>query len=649
MTKQLTKDLKESEDRYRALFETSRDGIALIDGTDGLIVDCNPEYEAITGISKEKLLTMKVWETRPVEQKEMGIQVFRKILENGVGGSTDFDYHRPDGSVIASEFISRTVSIGGKTYIQSIVRNISERKMWEETLKASEEKYRAIFNQARDGIVLIDSYKNPGTIVDCNAEFERQTGRSLAELREMKIWQIRPKDKTEVARKKFFEIRETGVGDVSGLDFETPEGRIINIEFTSKRVRIGDCYYQQSITRDVTHRKKIETQLEEYRSKLERMVEERTSQLKETINKLERSIKECEQAEMALHSSEQKLRLMFDSAVEGIAVTDLEGNILEVNQAILQMHGFDSKKEIVGRSALQFISSVDYDRTMENLKKIFEEGQVKNIEYKFITKDGREFDAGFSASILRDASGDAIGIIAITRDISERKQFVDELRHKELQISNLAKAYVRAQEDERQWMALEIHDRIVQPLFTISQQIEQIKSQVSQSPNLLQAIDDNLNLVKEVNQETRSVMHHLYPSTLTRYGLIRLMNDELSKLGDEMDCQTKLSIRKNLTLDEDISATLYRVFHEALLNIRKHAGASNVTVSLKLRDSMFELKIEDDGVGFNVGQMEHGICGGLESMRRRIEIMGGIFKMTSKPGAGTKLVFQVPATPIVGK
>jgi PAS domain S-box-containing protein len=138
-------------------------------------------------------------------------------------------------------------------------------------------------------------------------------------------------------------------------------------------------------------------------------------------------ITERKRAEEELRASEEKLRLMFESLAEGITVSDLNANIVQVNEAAVRMHGYETDKDIVGRSSLELIAEKDRTRALENLGKTLAGGHVKDIEYTFLTREGREFPAELSAAILRDASGKPIGFIGITEDITERKKMEEQL------------------------------------------------------------------------------------------------------------------------------------------------------------------------------------------------------------------------------
>lgn len=133
------------------------------------------------------------------------------------------------------------------------------------------------------------------------------------------------------------------------------------------------------------------------------------------------------QAEDALMASEEKLRLMFESITDGITVSDQGLKIIELNEAVVRMHGYSSKEEMIGRNALELIAKRDHTRAMENATRILDDGSVRNIEYTFITKNDREFPAELSAAVLRDSTGNPAGLIAITKDISERKKMEEHL------------------------------------------------------------------------------------------------------------------------------------------------------------------------------------------------------------------------------
>jgi len=134
---------------------------------------------------------------------------------------------------------------------------------------------------------------------------------------------------------------------------------------------------------------------------------------------------------------EAKLGAILQASPEAITITDPDGNIIECNQVAVGMHGCQSKKDLVGKNAFGLIAEKDREKAVQNLKKTLEQGSTKNVEYTFLTKDGREFSAELSASVVRDASGKPEYFVAITRDITERKESEEALRETKDYLHNL--------------------------------------------------------------------------------------------------------------------------------------------------------------------------------------------------------------------
>lgn len=136
--------LQDSRGKYQVIFDEARDGIVLIDSQTGHIVDCNPEYERQTGRKLEQLREMKVWELRPPELMEEAKKLFFELRNGNLGGSREFEFQRPDGTIIPVEFEARVINIRGKQHLCSIVRDITERRQTEQELRISHEQLRAL-------------------------------------------------------------------------------------------------------------------------------------------------------------------------------------------------------------------------------------------------------------------------------------------------------------------------------------------------------------------------------------------------------------------------------------------------------------------------------------------------------------------------
>lgn len=142
--------------------------------------------------------------------------------------------------------------------------------------KLAEAKFRAIFSQARDGIVLLDC--DTGYIAECNPEFERISGRTFDELKGRGIWEAHPaEEKYQEARNAFFEVVHAGGGNNFELPLRKPDGEVVHSEINISVMRLQDRCYIQCIVRDITERKRLELALEENEHRLEEMFEHMSS------------------------------------------------------------------------------------------------------------------------------------------------------------------------------------------------------------------------------------------------------------------------------------------------------------------------------------------------------------------------------------
>ena len=126
--------LRESEQKYRAIFEGTFDGIMLVDEA-GMIAEYNREILQLSGMAEEQFKKMRVWEFRPADKVEFAKGVFLQIMNAGETGAAEFKYKKPDGQVIQVEARGARLMIGDRSYLKCIVRDITERKAAEMRLK----------------------------------------------------------------------------------------------------------------------------------------------------------------------------------------------------------------------------------------------------------------------------------------------------------------------------------------------------------------------------------------------------------------------------------------------------------------------------------------------------------------------------------
>jgi PAS domain S-box-containing protein len=133
----------------------------------------------------------------------------------------------------------------------------------------------------------------------------------------------------------------------------------------------------------------------------------------------------------ALRASEEMYRTMAETVPDVVVMTDLEGRITYASRRAAALYGSESAQELLGRSAFEFIAPEDHERAMANLRKTLEEGAVRDVEYALLTQDGTRIPAELSAATIRDASGKAVALVAIIRDVTERVRAEEALRERE--------------------------------------------------------------------------------------------------------------------------------------------------------------------------------------------------------------------------
>lgn len=189
-----------------------------------------------------------------------------------------------------------------------------------------------------------------------------------------------------------------------------------------------------------------------------------------------------------------------------------------------------------------------------------------------------------------------------------------------------------------------MHDRIAQPLHGVSQQLQALQRMANTDPEGKQLTDRASVLLQEAITESRNIMYDLYPAGLAEFGSVLLMEDELDCFEEDTGCLVRFDADCPARPPRDVEVTLYRIFREALTNIRRHAqDAKNVTVSFSCNDQVVVLRVQDDGPGFDVeAATAADRIGGLKSMRRRAESLGGSLERTSAPSQGVELTVRVP-------
>ena len=292
----------------------------------------------------------------------------------------------------------------------------------------------------------------------------------------------------------------------------------------------------------------------------------------------------------------------------------------------------------------------------------------KFLDLPALRKDGEEIRIELSLNPIGsagDANGSGRFVLAIIRDITQRKLAEEEIRHlnetlerrvaertaqlaeREARLRDLLGKLVTAQEEERRRVAYEVHDGLAQMIVATQQHLQAFaKQHPPTSPKGRESLDFSLELVQQTVEEARRVIGGLRPTALDDFGLavaLRLEVEALRAQGWDISYVERL---RDQRLPPTLETALYRVTQEALTNVRKHADTTRVRLSLGRLGQDVRLRVRDRGRGFSEAELNRpGAPGervGVSGMEERVALLGGEFKVCSQPGSGTLIVAKVP-------
>jgi len=196
-----------------------------------------------------------------------------------------------------------------------------------------------------------------------------------------------------------------------------------------------------------------------------------------------------------------------------------------------------------------------------------------------------------------------------------------------------------AQEEERQRIAKDLHDGIVQDLAAIKMNLEQMRSHVS--PQQEMNFENARNNLERTTREVREISHQMMRTALRELGLKAAVDDVLRKILPLHHIHHDFFAHGlDERLPEKIEISLFRIVQELLNNIIKHSGATQVNVSITRNKNFVTMHLEDNGKGFDPQQKSMGI--GLVNLQSRVRIVNGEIRYESGENTGTVVIVKVP-------
>ncbi|MEW9531036.1 PAS domain S-box protein [Microbispora sp. NPDC049125] len=343
--------------------------------------------------------------------------------------------------------------------------------------------------------------------------------------------------------------------------------------------------------------------------------------------------------------AETDLQLLIQSVVDySIFMLDVEGYVVSWNTGAERIKRY-SAKEIIGKHFSVFYPPEDNaaGKPRRELEIAVAEGRLEDEGWR-VRGDGTRFWANVVITALFDETGQLRGFGKVTRDMTERRSAERALDERGRLLAHL----VRAQELERRRIAWDVHDDTIQSMVAVGMRLQLMAGQLPAEH--LPALNRLTDTVNTAVDRLRDLTFRLRPPGIDRDGLVEGLTGHLGQVAGEAGLTYTLEHRLDREPPPETAIVIFRICQEAVSNVRKHARASTVTVSLTSADQGVLARVVDDGVGIPQGidSLVRNDHFGLIEMRERAETAGGWWTVRGRPGMGTTVEFWVPALPHTG-
>ncbi len=688
---------RETEAMLSALAKTAADAIIMLDDA-GKITYWNPSAERIFGYSEEEVLGRELHSLlMPQQFREVFAKGLSRFVATGrgpaVGSTLEFRALRKNGAEFPVEVSLSALMLRDRWHSVGIIRDITERKraeaellrhrdhlgelveertaalkqtnehlqqeiserliveeaLWKAVSRAEEEKAKseAIIAAMGDGVVIQDTnfrilyqnrihkemigdhigsfcykayYNNDDICEDCPVQ------------RAFGDFQIHKAEKVVANAKGIFHIA------ITASPLKDAEGKIIaGIE----------------IVRDITERKNMEDELREHRDHLDLLVRERTVELRKVNKELRAEIMRRIQMEKDLIESRRFVQRIADATPNLLYLYDVvENTNVYINPRVQEILGYTPEViKKAGNSFFQSFAHPDDLNVISSLREGFTEaddGDIVESHYRMRNARG-EWRWFHSRNVVFKRTSDGLLklVLGIAQDVTEQREAEEELKNSRQQLRQLLAHLQSVREDERTRISREIHDELGQALTALKMDISWLtkrlgsdrKELLDKALMMSRIIDMNIQTVKRISAELR-------PGLLDELGLTAALEWQAEEFQERTGIRCEIAVSPDdITLDRDISTTIFRVFQETLTNIVRHARAKKVRVSLKGRKSHIVLQVKDDGKGITKSQISSPKSIGLMGIKERVTFLGGEAKFAGEKDRGTTVTVTIPVSP----
>ena len=638
--------MKNSEARYRRLFETAKDGILILNATTGRIVDANPFLLELLGYARATFIGKQLWELGFFKDIAASEANFRELQAKDYIRYDDLALETSDGRRIEVEFVSNGYLVGNHRVIQCNIRDISARKLAEKATIASETRYRRLFETAKDGILILDA--GTGMIVDVNPFLVELLGYSHEVFLGKKVWDLGFFKNLIANEANFVELQAKEYIRYEDMALETSDGRRIEVEFVSNVYLVDGHKVIQCNIRDMTEHARADEKIHQSLVELE--------QAQQVLLKVV-------EAEKAASEQLRKLSVIIEQAPLSVVITDLAGAIEYVNPRFSLVTGYTSA-EALGQNPRILKSGQTPPEVYRAMWKALSRREAWTGELSNRTKSGEIFLETVVIAPVVDQQGRPTHYVALKDDITANKRHEADLSAKlerEHEMSEMKTRFISVTSHEfRTPMAAAMGsvEILANHLDRLSpEKRRELLARITTSLERMAAMLDEILLLNRI--DANRVQTQL--ALLDLGSFVQHAIEEI-RLGDRDQHRFEFYATGDAMTFPSDANLLQHILSNLLSNAVRYSPAGTlVTVQLTSGVEQAELFVEDKGIGIsesdrerifepfergsNVGTIK-GTGLGLNIVKRMIALLGGTVTLTAVESGGSRFTITLPRHPM---
>ena len=345
---------------------------------------------------------------------------------------------------------------------------------------------------------------------------------------------------------------------------------------------------------------------------------------------------EHEQAAQVVRESEERFRLVANTAPVLIWMSGTDTLCTYFNQPWLEFTGRPLEAEL-GNGWAEGVHPEDLKKCMDTYTKAFDRRESFQMEYRLRRHDGQYRWLSDIGVPRFNPDHSFAGYIGTCTDVTERKLAEESL-------ADIGRKLIEAHEEERTWIARELHDDVNQRIALLAVELDRWNQQLPPSAVEFHDHIHHASLrLSDIAADIQALSHRLHSSKLEFLGIVAAARSFCKELSEQQKVEIDFShTEMPRSVPKEISLCLFRVLQETLQNAVKHSGVRHIKVDLRGTEGEIQLTVSDLGVGFDPQDAIHRRGLGLISMRERMQLVSGEISIKSQPGNGTTIHARVP-------